>query len=57
MPIQPLPLPILDHHPIQRIAHIFPNIFIPVLVEAEGAACVLEEEVEEAGFYAGEVRG
>lgn len=43
---------ILLHDPIQRIAHVRPDVLVPVLVHAQCAARVLEEEVEQAAFYA-----
>lgn len=53
MPIQ-IPLPILRRNPIQRIAHICTHIVIPVLVERERAARVLDEEVQHADFVGAE---
>lgn len=55
MPIH-IPLPILRHYPIQRIAHISPHILIPVLVETKRRARVLHEEVQDANFVVLELR-
>ena len=49
MPIQ-IPLPIHRRQPIQRIAHIRAHVVIPVLVERQAAAGVLDEQVQQADF-------
>jgi hypothetical protein len=52
-PIAPDPL-VLGHDPVQRIAHVGADVRVPVLVQAQRAGCVLDEEVEEpdfVGFY------
>lgn len=49
MPIQ-VPLAIFRRNAIQRIAHVGSHVLVPVLVQAEGAAGVLDEEVEQAGL-------
>lgn len=43
-----LPLPILRRNPVQRIAHVCPHILVPVLVQAQRAARVLDEQVQQA---------
>lgn len=50
MPIQPLPrvVVLLRHDPVQRIAHVGPDIRVPVLVHAQRAAGVLHEEMQDA---------
>ena len=50
MPINPLPLLIFHHNPIQRIAHIRPDIRIIVLVQTECAARVLDEQMQKSDF-------
>lgn len=47
MPIQSLPRLILRHNPIQRIAHIRAHILVPILVQAQRAARVLHEQVQQ----------
>lgn len=47
MQIQALPLLVLGHYPVQRRAHVGPHIFVPVLVQRQGARCVLDEQVQE----------
>ncbi len=49
MPIQ-RPLLVLGRQPVQRIAHVLPDLLVPVLVQAERTARVLHEEVEQADF-------
>ncbi|KAL9036121.1 MAG: hypothetical protein Q9214_006276, partial [Letrouitia sp. 1 TL-2023] len=39
---------ILDHDPIQRIRHVEPHVVVPVLVQAQRAARVLQEQVQQA---------
>ena len=53
MPIQ-IPLPIHRRQPIQRIAHILAHLVIPVLVERQPAARVLDEQVQQADFVVAE---
>lgn len=36
------------HNAVQRIAHIRPHIFIPILVQAQRAGCVLDKQREQA---------
>lgn len=49
MPIE-IPLAVSRHNPIQRIAHIGTHILVPVLIQRERAAGVLDKEVEHAHF-------
>ena len=39
---------ILRHNPGQRVSHVGPDVGVPVLVQAQGAAGVLDEEVKDA---------
>lgn len=55
MPIQRLPL-VLRHNAIQRIAHVGAHIFVVVLVQAQRARRVLDEQVQEARFVLLELR-
>jgi hypothetical protein len=51
MSIQPLPTAlVLWHNAVQRIAHVGAHIVVVVLVQAQRARCVLDEEVDEAGL-------
>ena len=50
MPIQPLPFFILRRYSVQRIAHIRPDIAIPILVHGQCAARVLEEKMQQPAF-------
>lgn len=43
-------LPIFRRQTVKRIAHIFTDIGVPVLVEGEAAGGVLDEKVEEPDF-------
>lgn len=54
MPIQPAGLLILRHQSVQRVRHVRSHVVIPVLVEAERAARVLDEEIQEADFVRGD---
>lgn len=45
-----VPLAILRCQPIQGIAHICANIFVPVLVQRKTATRVLDEQVQQADF-------
>ena len=54
MPVQ-IPLAILRRDPIECVAHVLPDFFVPVLVQREGAGCVLDEEVEDADFVVAEL--
>lgn len=45
-----IPLAILGGQAIQRIAHVGAHIVIPVLVERQAAAGVLDEQVQQADF-------
>ena len=49
MPIE-IPLPIRRRNSVQRIAHIGAHILVPVLVQRERAAGVLDKQVEHADF-------
>lgn len=49
MPVQ-IPLPILRRNPIQGIAHILPNILIPILVKTECARRMLNKQIQQADF-------
>ena len=40
--------PVLGDHPVQRIAHVGAHVLVPVLIEAERARRVLDEEVQQA---------
>ena len=51
MPIQPLPLLIFRHHPIQAIAHILPHVGVPILVQRQCRTCVLQEQMQQPTFY------
>ena len=54
-----LPLLVLWRQPIQRIAHVFSHIGVPVLVQTQRAGRVLDEEVQQpdfVGFEFGERR-
>lgn len=48
--IQPLALLRLRHNPVQTCTHIRPNILIVVLVQAQCAGCVLDEQVQKPSF-------
>lgn len=56
MPIQPRPLAILRRQPVQRIRHISPHILIPVLIQAERATGVLDEEIQQSDFVGRDLR-
>lgn len=47
MPIN-IPPAILRRNPIQRVAHVLAHVVVVVLVEAERAARVLDEQVQQA---------
>ena len=64
VPIDSLAADILGYHTVQRIPHILARIIVPVLIQAERAAGVLDEEMEDAdavvfdlGDGGGDVRG
>lgn len=42
---------VLGHDPVQCVAHVFPDVLVVIFVHAQGAARVLDEEVEEPAFY------
>lgn len=46
VPVQ-IPLPVLRYDSVQRVAHVGPYVFIPVLVQGEGARRVLHEQMEQ----------
>lgn len=49
MPIQSFSVSlILRHNPIQRIRHVGPDIIVPVLIQAQRAARMLDEQVQDA---------
>lgn len=54
MPIQALPL---RGNPVQAVFHVQHNLGIPALVDAEGSAGVLQEEVGDADIDRGQVLG
>lgn len=39
---------VLGRETVQRVAHVGAHILVPVLVQRQGAACVLEEQVQQA---------
>ena len=51
----PFPRPLSHSNPqltIQRITHIPPDILIVILIQAQRAARMLQEQVQQPGFYA-----
>jgi hypothetical protein len=50
MSVQSLALLVLRHNAVQRRAHVRAHILIPVLVQGQRARCMLDEEVQQAGF-------
>jgi hypothetical protein len=55
MPVQ-LTLPVLRRNSIQRIRHVRAHVFVVIFVQAKGAGCVLNEEVQNADFVVFELR-
>jgi len=49
MPVQ-LALPVLRSDAVQSVGHVFADVLVVVLVQAEGAGRVLDEEVHDADF-------
>lgn len=47
VPVQ-ISLPVLGRDAVERVRHVVAHILVPVLVQAERARCVLDEEVEQA---------
>jgi hypothetical protein len=56
MQVQTLALLILRHNPVQRRAHVGAYVFVVVLIQAERARCVLDEEVQQPGLVALDLR-
>lgn len=56
MPVEVLALGAsLGRDAVERIAHIGADVVVPVLVEAEGAARVLDEQVQQADLVAAQL--
>ena len=56
MPVDLLPLlPLIRRDPLQRVRHVLAYVLVPVLVEAERARRVLDEEVQEADAVRGDL--
>lgn len=41
---------------IQSITHVFTNIRVPVLIQTQGTACVLDEKIQKANFVVSNLR-
>ena len=51
MSIDALPRFILHNNLIQTIAHILPDITVPIFIQAHGATRMLQEKVQQPHFY------